>query len=165
MESTLVASDIKINGLITSLAVEEFETHSSFDEMLPEEVISLFCSVAPEFTDSELQYAFDSEESALYFSIAGLKASFSVFNTNQWVNWAQGTKTDSFVLRASLPSSYALTPLEVLEFNKLHPSLKFYLTDGVVIVEEAYYLAHGVPVLNLLDRVYSFLNNVNNLPM
>ncbi|MDH1472604.1 hypothetical protein [Shewanella sp. GD03713] len=156
-------SEINIKGIITALAVEEFESDAALEEVLPQEVLSLFKSIVPEFGDSGLNFAVDGKHGVLKLLISDINADFCVVNINPFDGWDSETKTDYFVVRALLPDSSNYTSDVVMQMNKLHPHIKFYIEDGRVIVEEAYYLAYGIPVLNLMDRISAYLRTVNAL--
>ncbi|MDF4421608.1 hypothetical protein [Vibrio parahaemolyticus] len=158
-----VASEINIKGIIPALAVEEFESDATLEEVLPQEVLSLFQSVVPEYGNAGLSYAVDDKEGALRLILNDIPADFCVVNINPYDGWDTEKKTDYFVVRALLPDSREFSSEVIMEMNKLHPHLKFYIDDGRVVVEEAYYLAYGIPVLNLMDRISAYLKTVNAL--
>ncbi|EPR7484068.1 hypothetical protein ACU8KO_002693 [Vibrio alginolyticus] len=159
-----LANEINFKGIIPALAVEEFESDEALDGVFPQEVLSLFQSVLPEFGSAGLSYVVDEKEGSLRLILNDIPAEFCVLNINPYDGWdTEEKKTDYFVVRALLPVSNEYSSEVVMEMNKYHPHLKFYKDAERVVVEEAYYLAYGIPVLNLMDRISAYLKTVNAL--
>lgn len=160
MENNTVTSEIKISGILPELAVEEFDANASLDEVLPQEVATLFQSVLPEFSDQGFTYNIVDEKNVLNFDLENINANITVINNSPWVAWDYTSKTDSFIIRTVLPETISYSDSEVMGFNKIHPSLKFYTDQGHVVIEESYYLGYGIPVLNIMDRLQVYLKTI-----
>ena len=52
---------------------------------------------------------------------------------------------------------------KIMDFNSKNPNVKFYKVGRKVFIEEAYYLSHGVKVLNVLDRLVEYLHIIKSI--
>ncbi|CAH7365798.1 conserved hypothetical protein [Vibrio crassostreae] len=163
MQSDYVSSAINIKGIIPALAVKEFESDSALEEVSPKDVINLLASVLPEFGDSGFSYLYDEESEKLFLELKDLDLKICVSSLNQYNGWTLESKTDFILLRTALTECKDYSSETVMQMNESHPHIKLYLKEGVLIVEEPYYTCHGIPVLNLMDRLSAYLQTLKTL--
>lgn len=140
----------------------DFASDGVVEYIPPIDVVKLFKSVIPEFVDdnAEIMYQFDEAKKVLNLTVPALGMTVSVSDLNKEKKWGKNADSDSLVFR-SLLREHGILPEMIMKLNEVHPNIKLYSSGSVLVIEEAYYLSHGIPVQNVLDRVYAFVTTIN----
>lgn len=155
------------NPVIVALAMNDFDfsVEDVVEELKPAEMISLVASVMSEFGYENLGYDLDEDRGCLRLYIRDVKARINISNAVAPFKWNVFGKVDYFVMTSLLPKSFDMPEVRVAEMNERYPKIKFYLKKGRLAIEEAYYIRHGVGVLNLMDRICSYLTVIKTLTL
>lgn len=152
---------IRIRGLIPSLAVKEFSADERISKVLPQDIISLLKMALYEFGEEQITYQIQSPNNCMQLDINNLGAEICATDINDAKGWAIDRSTTGFSLRSVLPEMVEVTLETVSELNIAHPSLKFYLVDERLVIEEAFDLSYGVAVLELIERMFVLIKTID----
>lgn len=152
---------VRIRGLIPSLAVKEFSAEERVSMVLPQDIISLLKMALYEFGEDQITYQFQSPDNCMQLDINNLGAAICATDISEAKGWAIDSSTPVFSLRCVLPETVEVTLETVSELNMSHASLKFYLVEGNLVVEDAFDLSYGVAALELIERMYLLIKTID----
>lgn len=152
---------VRMRGLIPSLAVKEFSAEERISKVLPQDIISLLKMALHEFGEEQITYQIRSPSNCMQLDINNLGVEICVTDISNVEGWAIDRSTTGFSLRCVLPETVDVTHETVSELNMSHASLKFYLVEERLVVEDAFDLSYGVAVLELIERMHVLIKTID----
>ncbi|MEZ9699739.1 hypothetical protein AB4455_10205 [Vibrio sp. 10N.261.46.E12] len=156
-----MTNPVRIRGLIPALAVKEFSAEERISKVLPQDIISLLKMALHEFGEEQITYEIQSPNSCMQLDINNLGAEICATDISGAKGWAIDRSTTGFSLRSVLPENVEVTLETVSELNISHPSLKFYLVEERLVIEDAFDLSYGVSVLELIERMHILIKTID----
>lgn len=138
---------------------KEFEYDSTVTSVSTSDVVNLFSSIAPEFGEGTVSFAFDNETSSVWIAIPGVSSQISVVDIDPFSTWDASGSSDVIAIRAIIKDS----TVSANDLSRHHSFTKFYEEGEIIIAEEPVFLTHGIAMLNLLDRLVAFLTTINTI--
>lgn len=144
---------------IIPFVAKEFEYDSTVTSVSTSDVVNLFSSIAPEFGEGTVSFAFDNETSSVWIAIPGVSSQISVVDIDPFSTWDASGSSDVIAIRAIIKDS----AVSANDLSRHHSFTKFYQEGDIIIAEEPVFLTHGIAMLNLLDRLVAFLTTINTI--